>query len=48
MMICIQVRDTALSTVLSLYERGELATIIEEYSVMYLRFGLVISKINNF
>jgi hypothetical protein len=32
------VRDTALSTVLSLYERGELATIIEEYSVMYLRF----------
>jgi hypothetical protein len=38
----VKVRDTALSTVLSLYERGELATIIEEYSVMYLRSGFLL------
>lgn len=36
-----EVRDTALSTVLSLYDRGELASIIEEYSVMFLRFLLL-------
>ena len=32
------VREIALSTVLSLYERGELGSIIEEYSVMFLKF----------
>ncbi|XP_023330368.1 symplekin [Eurytemora carolleeae] len=36
-----EVRDTALSTVLSLYERGELASIIEDYSGMFLRFLLL-------
>jgi len=36
-----EVRDTALDTVLSLYERGELASIIEEYSVMFLKFLLL-------
>merc|ERR1719402_1338284 len=36
-----QVRETALDTVLSLYDRGELTNIIEEYSVMYLRFLLL-------
>ena len=35
------VRNTALGTVTQLYERGELTTIIEEYSVMYLRFLLL-------
>jgi len=38
-----EVRDTALSTVLSLYARGELASIIQEYSVMFLRFLLLAS-----
>merc|ERR1719312_1485682 len=36
-----EVRDTALDTVLSLYDRGELASIIEEYSVMFLKFLLL-------
>jgi len=36
-----EVRETALGTVLSLYERGELASIIEEYSVMFLKFLLL-------
>jgi len=36
-----QVRETALGTVLNLYDRGELTNIIEEYSVMYLRFLLL-------
>ena len=31
-------RDVALGTVISLYDRGELASIIEEYSVMFLKF----------
>merc|ERR1719315_416128 len=35
------VRDTALGTVTQLYDRGELTNIIEEYSVMYLRFLLL-------
>jgi len=35
------VRQTALGTVIQLYERGELTNIIEEYSVMYLRFLLL-------
>ena len=33
-----QVRETDLGTVLSLYDRGALTNIIEEYCVMYLRF----------
>jgi len=33
-----EVRDVALGTVISLYDRGELASIIEEYSVMFLKF----------
>jgi len=36
------VRDTALGTVTQLYDRGELTNIIEEYSVMYLRFLLLV------
>ena len=36
-----EVRDTALSTVVSLFERGELSSIIQEYSVMFLRFLLL-------
>merc|ERR1719315_928586 len=37
----VAVRDTALGTVTQLYDRGELTNIIEEYSVMYLRFLLL-------
>jgi len=33
-----EVREVGLSTVLSLYDRGELTSIIEEYSVMFLKF----------
>ena len=35
------VRQTALGTVTQLYDRGEYDSIIEEYSVMYLRFLLL-------
>merc|ERR1719315_821892 len=37
----VAVRNTALGTVTQLYDRGELTNIIEEYSVMYLRFLLL-------
>ena len=36
-----EVRDIALSAVISLYDRGELSSIIEEYSVMFLKFLLL-------
>ena len=37
----LDVRNTALGTVTQLFDRGEYDNIIEEYSVMYLRYGAV-------
>ena len=37
----LDVRNTALGTVTQLFDRGEYDNIIEEYSVMYLRYGAI-------
>lgn len=37
-MFLYQVRDTAIKCIVTLYDRGELRSIIEEYAVLYLSF----------